>query len=97
MKVPPYSPTSEKNESADNYRRVVSRLNARWRVIECRDGIQWILQQGKSSGHGMAWRGRSYCRTKAGLMRACAHRIGEMDADARATLDSLPDWIGGRP
>jgi len=32
------------SESGDNYGRVVARLNSRWRVIECRHLIQWILQ-----------------------------------------------------
>jgi hypothetical protein len=84
-------------ESADSYGRVIARLNSRWRIIACRDGIQWILQQGKSSGHGTAWRGRSYCRTKIGLMRVCAHHVGDFDGDALAILEALPEWIGERP
>jgi hypothetical protein len=84
-------------ESADDYRHIVARLNARWRVIECRDGLQWILQFGKKSGHETAWRGRSYCRSREALQRACASHAGEMDALARAALDSIPCWIGGRP
>jgi hypothetical protein len=31
------------NESYDDYPRVVAKLNDRWRVIECRDRVQWIL------------------------------------------------------
>jgi len=31
------------NESYDGYPRVVAKLNDRWRVIECRDRVQWIL------------------------------------------------------
>lgn len=85
---------SGRQESADDYQHVVVRLNARWRVIECRDGIQWILQQGKSSGHGTAWRGRSYFRTRQALIRACARYAAEMEPSAHAILDALPGRIG---
>jgi hypothetical protein len=44
-------------ESADDY-PVVAQLSPKWRVIECRDGEQWILQRKSNK-----WEGRSYCRT----------------------------------
>jgi hypothetical protein len=31
-------------ESDDSYAHLVTVLNYGWRVIECRDGIQWLLQ-----------------------------------------------------
>jgi hypothetical protein len=31
-------------ESSEDYPDIVAILNARWRVIACRDNIQWILQ-----------------------------------------------------
>ncbi|KQZ92264.1 hypothetical protein ASD64_19380 [Mesorhizobium sp. Root157] len=87
---------SEHKESADNYWRLIARLNVRWRVIECRDGIQWILQHTDGKKHGrMRWTGRSYCRTRDGLIRACRDNAGEIDAIAMMALESLPDWIGG--
>src|SRR4051794_11361951 len=53
---------SNRNESDEGYSRLVAALNDKWRVIECRDRIQWILQSrdtAKSKNTG-AWRGRSY-------------------------------------
>lgn len=86
---------NEKNECADNYWRLVTRLNVRWRVIECRDGIQWILQHTDGERHGRTrWTGRSYCRTRDGLIRVCRANAGEIDATATAILENLPDWIG---
>ena len=32
-------------EENDDYRPIIAVLNGRWRVIECTDGIQWILQR----------------------------------------------------
>lgn len=85
-------------ESADDYGGIIAVLNARWRVIECRDGIQWILQQRDGERHGRTrWTGRKYFRARNELVRACRASVGEIDAPALATLDSLPDWIGRRP
>jgi hypothetical protein len=86
-----------RNESAPGYRRVVTVLNDKWRVIECRDGIQWILQSRdtrKAHATGV-WRGRSYCRTKEALLR-CASHAGEINSSATAILAALPDWIETR-
>jgi hypothetical protein len=31
-------------ETADDYYGFVARLNPDWRIVECRDRIQWVLQ-----------------------------------------------------
>jgi hypothetical protein len=81
-------------ESADDYRAVVAILNDRWRIIECRDGIQWILQRRAGERHGRPrWDGRSYCRTKEALIRVCRDYAGEFDPAAAAVLASLPERI----
>lgn len=84
--IAPYSNA----ETDDAYRNVVAFLNDRWRVILCRDGIQWVLQYAKQSRHRTAWRGRSYCRSREGLLRACARHAGEITPGSRAILDRLP-------
>jgi hypothetical protein len=87
----PNGPRSVKAESADSY-PVVARLNARWRVIACRHGIQWILQYRNRAETVAtdAWRGRSYCRTKEALIRVCDAHVGEIDPEAEAILARLP-------
>jgi hypothetical protein len=83
-----------RNESSGNYGRVVAVLNGKWRVIECRDGIQWILQSRDSlTAIVGVWRGCSYCRTKEALLRVCAAQVGKIDPTAAAVLAALPDWI----
>ena len=80
------------------YSTVVALLNTGWRVIECRDGIQWILQRLAGKRHGQPrWEGRCYCRTRDGLAARVRELAGELDATALAILEGLPDWIGGRP
>jgi hypothetical protein len=81
-------------ESADDYHRVVAVLNDGWRVIECRDGIQWILQRRAGERHGMArWDSRSYCQTSEALNRVCRASAGAIDPAAVAVLTSLPSMI----
>jgi hypothetical protein len=51
-------------ETADDYSGLVANLNPDWRVVECRDRAQWILQRRGSPKKPRRndWRGRSYCR-----------------------------------
>jgi hypothetical protein len=82
-------------ESSDNYGRVVSRLNPRWRVIECRHGLQWILQYRASAETYPTsdWKGRSFCRTSEALRRCTREHAGSIDPAAAACLAALPEWI----
>jgi hypothetical protein len=89
--------TARLNEGADDYPRIVAHLNARWRVIECRDRIQWILQcrEGPETAVGARWASRSYFRTSEALRRSLRVNagVGAVDASAAAILSNLPAWI----
>ena len=88
--------TSYHREEADTYPVIVAKLNLTWRVIVCRDEIQWILQRLAGKRHGQPrWDGRCYCRTREGLMCRVRELAGEIDPAALQTLEALPDWIGG--
>jgi hypothetical protein len=81
-------------ESDDRY-PAVAILNQRYRVIRCRDGIQWILQCRVRPDRPERvtrddWRGRSYCRTREALVRCCS-LVGEIDLLAAAALRTLPE------
>jgi hypothetical protein len=82
-------------ESDDAYYRIVARLNAGWRVIECPDAIQWILQRLGSPNRSRRadWRGRSYCRTREALIRCTRHHAGDIDPAAATVLAALPERI----
>jgi hypothetical protein len=84
-------------ETSDDYGRVVARLNGRWRVIVCAQGIQWILQY-RASAETYAtsrWAGRSYCRTSEALRRCSREHAGSVNPEAAAILAALPERIGG--
>ena len=79
------------HEAADDYSGEVARLSARWRVVTCRDSIQWIVQQRDAgSPHRARWRGRHYCVTREALIRLCGSLQEAPDPAAMAVLASLP-------
>ena len=72
--------TVSRSENADDYFKVVISLNTRWRVIECPDGIQWILQY-RASAETYAtapWTGRSCCRIREALIRCISEYCGDV-------------------
>jgi hypothetical protein len=56
-------------------------LNASLRIVD--DPLQWILQWKK----GKRWENRSYCRTRAGMLRYIKEYCGDVVA-----LPLLPAW-----
>ena len=85
------------HETADHYFRLVAQLNAEWRVIVCKDGIQFVLQKRDARRSGQPrWAGRSYHRDRKSLIRVSRALCGPIDAKAMAVLENLPDWIGDK-
>ena len=81
-------PAPSTREESDDYQAVVAVLNSRWRVIECRDGIQWIVQRRRGHRDGLpVWRGESFCRTKSALLQCIREKCGDVDLGVVA----LPD------
>jgi hypothetical protein len=83
------------SESSEGYAGVIARLNPRWRIIECRHRIQWILQYRASAETYPTsnWKGRSFCRTREALLRCCREHAGVIDPTAAAVLAALPERI----
>ena len=80
------APHREKDEG---YHGVVARLNDRWRVIVCQDGIQWILQHREAS----RWRNRSFCQTSEALRGVALKHGGDLDPTGWGALLALPEHI----
>ena len=82
-------PCTSHHETAESYFKVVYR-HGDLRVIECRDGIQWIVQKRANCGvRGAEWKSKSYCTTREGLNRAwrtLSGALGDM-------LDHFPERI----
>lgn len=87
-------PAPDEKEKSDTYCHVALRINERWRVIVCKDGIQWILQVRKGSYNGRpAWRRVSFVRGKVGLRRVIREAVGDVSPEVEAQLAQLPDWV----
>ena len=84
------------HETADAYTQVVARLSESWRVILCKDGIQWILQRRDAVRSGQPrWRATGYFRTKRALILASRTACGLIAPSASVILNALPARIGG--
>jgi hypothetical protein len=78
----------------DNYAKVIAQLAPRWRVIICKDGIQWILQQRSVPFPNTGtWAGKSYSTTRDALIAACSDRGLLSEPHLRRALDDLPSDV----
>lgn len=85
----PPTVSASTREKDDDYCRVVAVLNDNWRVIECKDGIQWIIQKASPS----EWRSKKYLRDRESLIQRVRSLCGPVNDTAMARLVALPDWI----
>ena len=80
-------------ERDDDYHRVVY-VSDGWRVIVCKDGIQWIVQsRRRSARRQVEWKGRSYCTTLTALLRDWRRHTGD---DGAILAKTLPEPIWGQ-
>jgi len=83
-------------ERDDNYHDVVAQLDPRWRVIVCKDYLQWIIQKRTAEPlHRGVWRSQSYITSRSSLIRLCASLELLSDPLARARLEALPEQFSG--
>ena len=91
-----YAVIPSHRESDDNYHDVVAQLAPRWRVIVCKDYLQWIIQKRTAEPlHRGVWRGQSYLTSRNSLIRLCASLKLLSDHAVCAALDALPEQFSG--
>ena len=84
------------HETSDGYVGQVVQVCDRWRVITCRDHLQWILQRRDAQRSGQPrWTGVRYFQTREALVRTCRTLCERVDPAAMAMLLALPERIGG--
>jgi hypothetical protein len=74
-------------ERDHDYGAIVAELDDKTRVIECVDGLQWILQRLR----GDRWFAIAYCRTRDPLIREATKALGGAAPEA---LFALPPRLG---
>ncbi|MDF2234961.1 hypothetical protein P2H44_20570 [Albimonas sp. CAU 1670] len=83
-------------ETADDYSALLARLNEGFRVIACKDRLQWIIQRRDRWKAGAPrWTGFRYHPTREALIAACRALSGPCDPAAMASLALLPEAIRG--
>jgi hypothetical protein len=72
--------------------RLTAQLNKNWRVVD--DPLQWILQRRKGNPRkkNSGWQDRSFCTTREGLLCCIREYCGEVNQNALADLQALPDY-----
>ena len=91
-----YAVIPSHRESDDNYHNVILQLAPRWRVIVCKDYLQWIIQKRTAEPlHRGVWRSQSYVTSRNSLIRLCASLELLSDDTVCATLDALPEQFSG--
>ena len=76
-------------ERDDAYSGTIVQFSPRWRLILCKDQVQWILQKKESSHQGF-WRGKQYLTCKDSVLEASG-RLGLLcDESIKAIIEALP-------
>ena len=78
-------------ERDDRYTQVILQLAPRWRIIECRNAEQWIIQHRSAEPlHGGVWRSISYVVSRDKLIELSASLGLLSEPSRRAVLEALP-------
>jgi hypothetical protein len=86
--TPVYNTT---HRERDNYSKVIVKLAPRWRIIECRNAEQWIIQKRSAEPlHQGVWRSVSYVVSRDKLIELSASLGLLSEPSKRAVLERLP-------
>ena len=78
-------------ERDDNYSKVIVKLASRWRIIECRNAEQWIIQKRNAEPlNPGVWLGVSYVVSRDKLITLSAGLGLLSEPSKRAVLEALP-------
>ena len=78
------------NESSEEYENILFKIDM-FRVILCRDRIQFILQKVSGEGTKRQWHSKSYCTCRKSLARCWRDKVGITIPDE---LLALPERAG---
>ncbi len=84
----------ECSESSGDYYRIVLMISSKWRIIECRQGLQWIIQKCQGIRYGTTrWENKKYFLSRDGLVTACQRLNLNLDTNTNLVLKELPKYI----
>ena len=79
-------------ERDDAYLGTIVLFSKRWRLVLCKDQMQWIIQR-KESSHAGPWRAEKYVTSRSALIRACGTLGLLSDPATEAVFYALPDYV----
>ena len=79
-------------ERDEAYLGTIVQFCSRWRLILCKDQMQWIIQK-KESSHAGPWRAEMYVTSRSALIKACGTLCLLSDPATEALLYTLPDHV----
>ena len=89
-----HASTPSHRERDETYRGVIVALSDRWRVIICKDEVQFILQKRSVAPPNTGtWAGKTYSTTRNGLIAACSDRGLLSEPSARQVMEALPSDV----
>ena len=81
-------------ERDDSYSKVILQLAPRWRIIECRNAEQWIIQKRSAGPLGRGkWTGVSYIVSRDKLIELSTSLGLLSEPSKRAVLEALPSSV----
>ena len=81
-------------ERDDSYSKVIIQLAPRWRIIECRNALQWIIQHRSSKLLNQGnWLGVSYLTSRNKLIEVSTGLNLLSDVSMKDALAGLPGTI----
>ena len=84
----------ECSESSGDYRHIVLMISSKWRIIECRQGLQWIIQKCQGIRYGTTrWESKKYLLSREGLVKACQRLNLNLETNSVVALKKLPKYI----
>jgi len=78
-------------ERDDAYIGTIVQFSPRWRLVLCKDQMQWIVQKKESSRRG-DWRGKHYLTCKDSVLKASGRLALLSDPKVEAVLQALPHY-----
>ena len=78
-------------ERDEAYLGTIVQFSPRWRLVLCKDQMQWIIQKKESSRRG-DWRGLKYLTCKDSVLKASGSLGLLSDPKVKAVLHALPDY-----
>ena len=81
-------------ERDDSYSKIIIQLAPRWRIIECRNALQWIIQHRSSKLLNQGnWLGVSYLTSRNKLIEVSTGLNLLSDVSMKDVLAGLPETI----